>query len=237
MKLALFALGALLLLAPPLGAGTSEDIETWTSTGHPVFVVVTDRDAEGTDRALEIAGQAQARVAGSGLVTLDRGAVENRDLVRRYGVLGAPVPLVLVVAPNGIVAGGALLKDATPDVLVGLVPTPKKAEMLLDLSKRLPVFVLAMNPEMKARDQVLAAMKEAHASMDGKVATVGIDTRDEAEQRFLKELAIAPDAAWPVVVVFNAKGQKTAVFREPMSAAQLVAAARKKAECCPGGGC
>jgi NAD(P)H-hydrate repair Nnr-like enzyme with NAD(P)H-hydrate dehydratase domain len=233
----LLFLATLLLGTGVATAGVAEDIDEATAAGHPVFVVVTDRDANGFDRAFDIAKRAQALAPGARLATLDRGAAENKDLVRRYGVLGAPVPLLLVVAQNGVVAGGAMLKDATPEVLVGLIPTPKKAEMLLALSKQLPVFVFATGPDMEGSEAMLAALKEAHRLLEKRVATVGIDVRDEAEKAFLKELGIDPKTKHPVIVVFNAKGQKSAAFRDGVTAAQLVEAARKKASCCPGGSC
>lgn len=217
--------------------GAEAELDAAKERGHDVFVVVTHANADGTDRALAIAREAQALVAGSEVVLVDRAARENAALVQRFRVLAAPVPLVLVVAKNGIVAGGALLKDATPQVLANLVPTPKKAEMLEALSNRLPVFVLAMGPEMEGGDAAMGALEQAYAALEKRVATVGIDVRDQAEAPFLKELAIDPKAKRPVVVVFNAKGQKTAVFREGVTAAQLVEAAKKAASCCPGGSC
>ncbi len=40
-----------------------------------------------------------------------------------------------------------------------------------------------------------------------------------------------------VTIVFNAKAQKTQVFRGKVTADQLVTAVTKKAPCCPGGSC
>ena len=60
---------------------------------------------------------------------------------------------------------------------------------------------------------------------------------DKVEQRFLKEMRIDPKTKIPVVVVFNAKGDITDVHRKGVNAAMLVASAKKKKECCPGGGC
>jgi hypothetical protein len=170
-------------------------------------------------------------------VALDRGLPENRDLVEAYRVSAAPLPLILVVAGNGVVAGGALLADATPEALARLVPTPKKAEMLLHLTGQIPVFVVFSRASMAGQGPAFEACSEAVRTLDHKAATVVVDLDDEAEAAFAAEMNVAADAPAPVVVVYNAKAQKTGSFRGAVTAAQLVAAARKRASCCPGGSC
>lgn len=220
-------------------AGAQSDLDTARQQSRSAFVVVTESNARGTDQALQVAHEAQALAPASAVVLLDRGLPENAPLVQSFRVLAAPVPLILVVAPNGVVAGGALLKDATPAVLVKLIPSPKKAEMLLALSKGMPVFVVTSSPAMDAqvRAAVFSTLKQAHEMLEGKVATVAVVATDPGERAFLTELGIDPNATSPTVVVFNAKGQKTGSFREPPSAEALVTAAKKQAACCPGGSC
>lgn len=171
------------------------------------------------------------------LVVLDRGAAENQELVRKHRLLGAPVPLVLVMAPNGVVAGGALLKDATPDALVGLIPTPGKAEVLKFLSKGAPVIVVASRKTMPLQQATFNACQQAWRQLKEKVATVFIDMDDKAERAYLKELNVNPKELVPTVVVFNRKAQKTAAFRKAVTAKDLVDAVLKKMPCCPGGNC
>ena len=203
-------------------ASAQGDIAAATGEGKAVFVVVTQAGAREPDRAMQIAGQAQAMAPSSTVVVLDRGVQENQELVKAFRLAGAPVPLILVVAHNGVVAGGALLKDATPQALVRLIPTPKKAQMLLAMTQGQAVFV---------------ACTEAMKRLERKAATVVVDVEDEAEAAWIKELNVSPKEEAPVTIVFNAKGQKTQVFRGAVSAEQLVQAVNKKVECCPGGSC
>jgi hypothetical protein len=90
---------------------------------------------------------------------------------------------------------------------------------------------------IEPRGKVFEACTKATQMLDRKASTVVVDMDDKAEKAWLKELKIAAKEAMPVTIVFNAKGQKTQVFREVMTAEQLVAATKKKAPCCPGGDC
>ena len=118
------------------------------------------------------------------------------------------------------------------------IPTPKKAEFLLDLSQKMAVIVVVSQKTMvEPRGAIFEACSEASRRLERKVTTVVVDMDDKAEQAWLKELGVGPREAAPVTVVFNAKGQKTQVFRAVMSADDLVEAVTKKVECCPGGSC
>jgi hypothetical protein len=218
-------------------ASAQSEIEAATGRGDAVFVIVTEPGNPATPRAMEVARLAAVRTGGAAVVLLDRTLAENRTLVDTYRVLGAPVPLILVVAPNGVVAGGALLRDATPEVLVGLVPTPRKAELLLHLSQRRPVFVVVTHGEMANRGTVFEACTAAVRALEHKAATIVVDLRDRAEAAFVRELQVDPRETEPVTTVFNAQGQKTGKFRGLVTPAQLLEAARKRAACCPGGDC
>jgi hypothetical protein len=233
----LLALGAILL--PGLAWASAESsIADATSRGLAVFVVVTEAGARGTERAVEVANQAHVLAPRSAVVVVDRAVPENAALVQRLRVLGAPLPLVLVMASNGVVAGGALLKDATPQALVAAVPTPRKAQMLLHLSRGDAVFVTIGSEAMiLQRGEVFEACNQAMRTLEGKAATVVVDLADEAEAAWLKELGVKADEKVPVTVVFNAKGQKTQVLRGTVTPDQLVQAVHKKVECCPGGKC
>lgn len=233
----LLVLSALVVTAPAWASAQSE-ITAATNEGRSVFVVVTQANARGTDKALEIANQARALAPRSAVVVMDRHAPENQPLVQRFRVAGAPVPLLLVMANNGVLAGGALLKDATPEVLVKLIPTPKKADMLFGLHQKKAVFVVVASKAMVAeRGAVFEACNQAMKLLDRKATTVVVDMDDKAEKAWLKELRIGEKETAPVTIVFNAKGQKTQVFRCVMTAEQLVTAVKKKIECCPGGSC
>lgn len=235
--MAVLLASAVLVVGGDALASTQGELSAAALNGQTVFLVVTEGNARGTERAVQIAQQAQGMAPSTAVVVMDRGAAENQALVTKYRLLGAPMPLILVVASNGVVAGGALLKDATAAALVKTIPTPKKAEFLLNVSQKLSVIVVISKKTMAApRGAIFEACNEASRRLERKVTTLVVDMDDKAEKAWLKEMGVGPREAAPVTVVFNAKGQKTQVFRAVMTADDLVKAVTKKVECCPPGG-
>ena len=90
---------------------------------------------------------------------------------------------------------------------------------------------------IEERGRVYEACNVAMRTLERKAATITVDMTNKAERAWLRELNITGRETSPVTVVFNAKGQKTHVFRAVMTAEQLVEAVHKKVACCPGGDC
>ena len=117
--LAVLLIGALVSVA---SASAQKDLDSAASSGKVAFVVVIDQGTTGADQATDMAKQAAKQVKKSTVVMLDRSDPANADLVAKYRLAGAPVPLILVAARNGVLAGGAPAAQTTADQLVGLVP-------------------------------------------------------------------------------------------------------------------
>ena len=251
------AVVAVLVLAAgvPASASAQSALDDALRGGHDVFLLVTEPEATGTDGARALAAQATVLAPGALLVEVDRKDPANAPLVAQFRLTSAPVPLILVVARNGVAAGGALPGRTTPAQLAAMVPTPRKAEYLKALSDGQAVFLVVGRPEMAELAAVTRACDEADARLNqaartnvqvgqtmpkDQAAVISIDLADPAEQRFLAELKADPRAPHPVVVVVNVKGQTTQTFLEPagVTVEALVAATKKRvSECCPGGKC
>jgi len=234
----LVTLAAGLVATQPVWASASTELGEAVAQHQTVFLVVTQSNTKGTDQAKQIAGQAHAKAPGTRVVVLDRAVPANKLLVAKYRVLAAPVPLILVIAPNGVPAGGALLRDATPDVLVNLVPTPKRAEFLLAVSEKKPVFLIVSRKTMPLQSEVFEAATQAFNALQKKASIVTVSMDDKAEQKFVKSMKIDPKMKAPATFVYNAAGQQTGFFRGAVEAGKLVELAKKKASCgCSGGSC
>jgi hypothetical protein len=207
-----------------------------------VFLLVTEPSARKVAEMRAVAVEAQRRTPGSRLVELDRSRRENRPIVKRYGVLGARLPLVLILAHNGAPAGGAALKAGALERLLGLVPTPRKAETLLALFERKAVFVIVARPGMTEEAAVVMACRDASRALKGvgtkeKAAIVRVNLDDKAEKAYLELLGADPKATHVVTHVYGLSGVKTGVLKGTPTPEALVEAAGKKKECCPGGKC
>ncbi|MFV1957882.1 MAG: hypothetical protein ACC662_00575 [Planctomycetota bacterium] len=233
----LAVVAVLLAASAPTWASTSTELGDALAQHQTVFLVVTQSNAKGTDQAKKIAEEARAKAAGTRVVVLDRALPENKPLVDKYRVLAAPVPLILVIAHNGVPAGGALLRDATPDALIRLIPTPKRAEFLLAVSQKKPVFLIVSRKSMPLQSEVFEAATQALDALQKKANIVTVDLDDKAEQKFVKSMKIDPKTKEPATFVYNASAEQTGFFRGAVQAGKLVEAAKKKAGgCCPSGG-
>ena len=217
-------------------ASVQTDIEQANKAGKAVFLVVTDPGVKETGQALEIARGAQKLAPESTVIEMNRADTANSQLVAQYRLAGAPVPLILLIASNGVVAGGVPAEQAQPDMLVKLIPSPGKAEVVKALTGGKAVFVIASRKSMGDRLKVLETCKNASNELKDKAIAVSIDMDDKKESSFLQQLRANMSSTEPATFVLNAQGQVTGNFIGPVQVTQLVQAATKKAGgCCPGG--
>jgi hypothetical protein len=217
-------------------ASVQSDIEKANKEGKTVFLVVTEPGVTGAEKALSIAKQANEKVTESTVIEMNRADSTNSQLVKKYRLAGAQLPLVLVVASNGVAGGGLPADRATPEILVQLIPSPKKAEVLQALSENKSVFVVASRKSMADRATVFDTCKAACSQMKNNAVFVSIDMDDKKESSFLAQLKVNTLSTEPVTAVINTQRRITGSFNGPVEVMKLVQAATKKASgCCPGG--
>ena len=215
-------------------ASATQEIEGASKEKNVAFVLVFEPQASQMDQAREVISDALKKVPGSVKIELDRSDAENSDFVKKYRLLTAPVPLILVASSTGVITGGVNMANATPDRLVKLVPSPKKSEIIKELSQGRAVLITAGRKTMKSVQTVNSACDAACEKMEGKLAYVMIDLDDKAEKNFLNEMGFDMNAAEPMTLVANAMGQISGRFMGAIQSDELVAAAtRKMGGCCP----
>jgi len=233
----------LLLGAATLGsahaawASVETDLRQATAGGHPVFLIVRQGETRGVDLARRVCAEAQQIVPGSTVVELDRGDPANAPVVAMHRLKSVPVPLILVIAPNGVAAGGAKPDQVTAGKLARMVPSPGKAALLKALSEGKPAFVVFARPAMPGRAGALAACREAALTLKGVASVVEVAIEDPREPPFLAELNVDPKAIDAITVVVNAKGQRASSFLGVPVAKSLADATVAKAGGCAPGSC
>ena len=236
-SLAAFVLGLAVLAAPAVGsAAAMDDITAANKAGKTVFLVVTDAAAKNLDAARKVANQAMQKTPNSTVVELNRSDPAQAAAVKGYRVAGAPVPLVMVIAPNGVAAGASLVKKGALDRLMRLVPTPGKAAYLKVLSQRQTAIVVFSHAKMPQQSQAFAEVSKVVSAAQGKVNTVTVDVTAPSEQKFLKEWKVDPKATQPTIIVMNAKGLTLGRHNGAPTSTQLLETTKKK-PCCGNPGC
>ncbi|MEI6748196.1 MAG: hypothetical protein ACOYMF_07395 [Bacteroidales bacterium] len=214
---------------------TKAKIDKANAKGNVVFLAVTDGNKKLTE-ARDMAAKAQKKFPKSEVIVLDRTDKANAALISKYGLAGAQTPIILVIASNGVAAGGSLLDHATPEDLVETIPTKKQAQALLAFSEGKPAFIVLYKKAMKDKAQAVEVCKKASADLGGKAVVVDVDLDDKNEAGFLGLLKPDMKATATNVLVFNSKGQFTGEFKAPVKSAILIATSRKavKGGCAPG---
>jgi hypothetical protein len=236
MTLRSLGLGVLLLglLGSVAAASVQKDLDSAAKHEKIAFILVIDQGSTGIDQAKDMIKQAMRQVKRADVIELDRSDPANADLVAKYRLAGAPVPLVLVAARNGVLAGGLPAAQATAEKLVAMVPSPKKAEVLQMLQSGKAVFVSVSRRGMATQSGATAACAAACGQMKDQCVTVQIDMDDPAEAGFLTQMKVDLASTEPVTLVVNVQGQVTGAYTGAADVASLVQAATKKAGgCCP----
>jgi hypothetical protein len=245
MRRLVIAVGGVLALLAWSGVGAADDVPTVAQqlaaaqkAGRPTFLLVTEPRARGLEALRLVVEEARKEAPHVVSVEMDRTEAANKAVVKRYGLAGAKVPLVLVIAHNGAPGGGVVPGPKAGEQLLALLPSPRKADTLLALFERKAAFVVVGRPEMPGRKAALAACLAARAELEEKAAVIEVDLQDEAEQGFLEVLGADRKAEDVAVHVYALSGRKTEVLKGAgVTSGALVQAATKKAECCPGGKC
>jgi hypothetical protein len=218
-------------------ASTETDLAAAAAAGHPVFLVVTQGEAPGMDTARRVVSDAQKIAPQASVLEMDRGDRANEAVVKRYRLESVPVPLVLVIASNGVAAGGARPHLVTASRLAAMIPSPAKAELLKAIDEKKATFLVLKRESMANRAGAQKAAGDAVTALKGAAVVVPVDLDSDREGAFLAETKVDVKSAEPIVVVYNAKGQGTASFVGVPKVEDLVEAATKqvKSSCGPGG--
>lgn len=162
---------------------------------------------EGSDKSkqmAEVVNQAER-------VFHDRGDVarvninDSREaqLVRTYGIWRAP--LLLVIAPNGVVTR-AFQEPAPVSELAKAFVSAKTVEIIGALQQRKVVFLLVQNDGFAAAAPNRQAAQDVAEVLSKSVAVHEVDPRDDAERDLLKQLKVAPDVTDAVTVAISPNG-------------------------------
>ena len=221
-----------------VNAQTSAEIEKANKSFKPIFLVVYNKDGAEADKALAIANEAKKSLKSTSVVIkMNTADAANNALVTKYRMAGVPLPAILVIDKNGTAAGGAILKDATAQKLVDLVPTPKTSEMIKSLDEGKAVYVVFYKESMNATKKIMDNCAVACAKMDNKSVVMKIDLEDKNEAKLFQRMKCDLNAKEPVTYIINSTGDITGTFKGLTDVNTLVGTAKKTAakSCCPGG--
>lgn len=217
-------------------ASVQSDIDAANKAGKAVFLVVTEPGNAAESQALSLANGAQKIYTKSTVLKMNRADQANAALVSKYQLANAPLPIIVVIASNGTMAGGTLLANSTSAKIAAMVPSPKKAEVLKAMQQGKAVFLVVSKKDQLSKKEVVSSCQTACTDMKNTAKVVEIDFDDAAEKKFLTDLKITTIGSQPQTYVINSGGQVTGSFSGVTDTKTLSATATKKAGgCCPTG--
>lgn len=217
--------------------GAAGQIEAVNKAGKTVFLVVFDKKGSDKEKAMSIAKKALTKKSNSvKIVELNTTEASNKDLVAKFRLTGAPLPLIIVIDKNGIPAGGLLLSQATPEALSEMIPSPKLSEVLKALNDKKSVLIVAYKETMVEKNKAIANCLSAAKAMNNSAVVVLLKIDNKAEKSLIENLRINTIATRPAIYAINKSGQITGTFTPETNVAQLTTAANKVVSGC-GSGC
>ena len=102
-----------------------------------LFAFFYEKDDEATRAARKTFDAAVKKITPAPqVVAVDRTAAGEKEIVAKFGVDRAPMPLVLAIAPNGAVTGGFKAAELTEERLRDAVASPGLQQCLKALQER-----------------------------------------------------------------------------------------------------
>jgi len=168
-------------------------------------------------------------------VSADVGNAVHKQLISRYGVDRSPIPLTLVIAPNGAVTAGYPKEIKTTDLSSAFV-SDGMADVLKVLQSGKLAAVCLQNSKTKHNKESLAAAEglNTQAQLRGAVEVVKIDPSDRSEAKFIQTCKANAGSDSAQVVIIAPPGRIMGKFDGTATTDTMMATLTKAFS---GGGC
>jgi len=227
-----------------IGAGkAAEAIEKAGNSGKYVFALFYREENEQTMKARDLIDGARKKISRkSEIVEINVTDPSEQDVVNKFGTSRAPMPLVLMLAPNGAIMTGAPAARLDENKLVDAVGTKGSEQVIKALQEKNMVALCVQNRKTKDNSDAMRGVREF--TKDPKygptTAIVTMDPSDPAEAKFLSRLNIDANSGTATTALLAPPGAVIGTFQGATTMDQLVAsvqaAAKPKAGgCCPPG--
>jgi hypothetical protein len=199
-----------------------------------------DKNAQ-SDRAWSVLQPAVANMAGvAQLVSIQITDPAEKRLVDKYGVVRAPMPLVLAVAPCGAITK-AFAKTFDENQLRTAFVSPCTQRCLKAMQDRKLVLACVVDqPDPQAQTTIPKGVEEFKADPKFGPATeiVLVNVRDQGEAALLNDFQVSPQSVKPVVVFLAPPGAVIGKFDGTTTKQELLAKlAAAQSNPCAGGKC
>jgi hypothetical protein len=157
----------------------------------------------------------------------------EKRIVDKFGVRGAPLPMVLAIAPTGA-ATRAFLKQFDEAQFQQAFVSPCTARCMKAIQDRHSILLCVQNDQTQFNPEALQGAEAFKADPQYARGTeiVVLNPADKAEQRFLKALQVDPQTPAAVTLLITPPGAPVARFVGPVTKAEIEAAVKAARSSC-----
>lgn len=214
--------------------------ELSADNGQYQYLLFYKQQNEETSQMQQTLKQAMTKLGDkASSIEIDVSDPSNDDIVKAYNLRRSPMPLVLVVAPNGAITSGFPLK-VTEENLLSAMMTEAMADTLKALQNRRLVLLSVQNSRTSHNSDALASAKafQSDSRFSSATETILIDSSNTQEHAFLKQLGIDPTTQVALTVVIAPPSKVVGKYEGRFDKEVLISDLKKaSAGCCPGGCC
>lgn len=155
-------------------------------------------------------------------ITINITEPSEKAIVDKYRLGRAPMPLVMVMAPNGAITG-AFPRKFEEKQLADAIVSPYTEKCLKALQERKLVFLCVQNDKTKQNDAAMRGVLNFKADARFAQATeiITVDPAVEAEVEFLEKLKINPKINEALTVFLAPPGRVIGTYHGATDKAQL----------------
>jgi len=205
-----------------------------------LFVFFYEKDDEATQAARKAFDEGVKQITPAPLsVKVDRTGPAEQELVTKFGVDRAPMPLILAIAPNGAITGGFPAAQLTEERLRDAVASVGLQKCLKALQDRRLVLVCLQNDRTQANEAAMKGVNDFKADAQFAAVTeiIKVDPNDTKEIKLLAQLKAEPQAKMAATAFLAPPGVLVGTVSGPTTKDGLMASLQKAmSSCAPGAG-
>ncbi|MCA9088833.1 MAG: hypothetical protein KDA90_09380 [Planctomycetaceae bacterium] len=212
-------------------------LDNASQAGKFTFIVFHRDSGAGTRTLYQQTQDGIANHSEKALVTTARvDDPTERAMVEKFGISRAPMPMAVVVAPNGAVTGLFPRAISGEQITAAIVP-PTMMRCMKELQDKKLVFVCLTRTDKVEVPQGVQAVQQLPQFKD-RISLVGMRLNDPAEARFYQQMQLDPQQVnGPHAVLIAPPGVLVGHFTAESSAPQIAASIHKAGQCCDDPNC
>jgi len=204
-----------------------------------IFIFFYKDQSEKTVRLEKIFDQAmQGLSAQAKSIKVNINEPSQQSVVEKFNLKRSPMPLVIVLAPNGAVTGGFYAFDEA--LLTDAITSVGAAKCLRALQDRKLVILCLQNAHTSNNESVLKEIKDfkEDARFANATEIVVIDPLNPEEQKFLGQFSIDAQSKEAITLLISPPAEVIGTYDGSVTKDQLITDLQKATSgCCGPGGC